>query len=83
MSDRFEGTVREMGGRAQQTIGEAVGDAKTQADGIYNQAAGKAQQVWGQAQDASEQLSDTIRAQPLIAAAVALGIGYLIGRLTA
>lgn len=83
MSDRFEGTVREMGGRAQEKVGEALGDARTQADGMYNQAAGRAQQMWGQAQDASEQLSDTIRAQPLIAAAVAVGIGYLIGRLTA
>ncbi len=38
MSDRFEGAAREMGGRAQQTIGEAIGDAKTQASGLYNQA---------------------------------------------
>ena len=83
MSDRLEGSVRELGGRAQQKVGEVMGDAKTQADGVYNQAAGKAQQMWGQAQDASEQLSDTIRAQPLIAAAVAVGIGYLIGRFTA
>jgi uncharacterized protein YjbJ (UPF0337 family) len=83
MSDKFEGSVRDMGGRVQQKVGETVGDAKTQADGVYNQAAGKAQQAWGQAQDASEQLSDTIRAQPLVAAAVAVGIGYLLGRLTA
>ena len=83
MSDTFQGSVRDMGGRAQQKVGEVMGDAKTQADGMYNQAAGKAQQMWGQAQDASGQLSDTIRAQPLIAAAVAVGIGYLIGRLTA
>ncbi|HTW72760.1 MAG TPA: CsbD family protein [Acetobacteraceae bacterium] len=82
MSDRFEGSVREMGGRVEQKLGEAVGDARTQADGIYNQASGRAQQMWGQAQDATEQLGDTIRAQPLISAAVALGIGYLIGRLT-
>jgi uncharacterized protein YjbJ (UPF0337 family) len=72
-----------MGGRAQQTVGEAVGDAKTQADGLYNQAAGRAQQVWGQAQEASDQASSAIRAQPLLATAIALGIGYLLGRLTA
>jgi uncharacterized protein YjbJ (UPF0337 family) len=83
MSDRFEGSAREMGGRVEQKLGEAVGDARTQADGIYNQAAGRAQQIWGQAHDATEGLSDTIRAQPLIAAAVALGVGYLIGRFTA
>jgi len=83
MSDTFEGAAREMGGRVQQKAGEFAGDARTQAEGVYNQAAGRAQQMWGQAQDAGEQLSDTIRAQPLIAAAVALGIGYLIGRFTA
>ena len=83
MSDSLQGTAREMGGRVQRKVGEAVGDAKTQADGLYNQAAGTAQQMWGQAQDATDQVSDTIRAQPLIAAAVAVGIGYILGRLTA
>ncbi len=76
MSDRFEGTAREMGGRVQETIGDAIGDTKTQADGLYNQAAGQAQQAVGQ-------MSDVIRAQPMMAAVVALGIGYIIGRLTA
>lgn len=83
MSDKVEGLAREMGGRAQKTLGDTVGDAKTQAQGVYNQASGRAQQAWGQAQDAGDQLSDAIRGQPLIAAVVALGIGYLIGRLTA
>jgi len=83
MSDNFEGTAREMGGRVQRKVGEAVGDAKTQADGLYNQAAGTAQQVWGHAQETTNQVSGAIRAQPLVAAAVALGIGYILGRLTA
>jgi uncharacterized protein YjbJ (UPF0337 family) len=81
MSDRLQGTVREMGGRAQAKVGDVVGDAKTQAEGMYNQAAGRAQQVMGQAQEATDQLSGMIRAQPLIAAGVALGVGYLLGRL--
>jgi len=83
MSDRLQGAAREMGGRVQQQVGEAVGDAKMQADGLYNQALGTAQQMWGQAQDATEQVSGAIRAQPLVAAAVAVGIGYILGRLTA
>jgi uncharacterized protein YjbJ (UPF0337 family) len=83
MSDKLEGDVREMGGRVQQKFGEAIGDARTQSEGVYNQATGRAQRMWGQAQDATDQVSDTIRAQPLIAAAVALGIGYILGRLTA
>lgn len=83
MSDKVAGMAREMGGRAQDTIGDTIGDANMRTRGMYNQAAGRAQQAWGQAQDASDQLGDAIRGQPLVAAAIALGIGYLIGRLTA
>jgi uncharacterized protein YjbJ (UPF0337 family) len=76
MSDRFQGAAREMGGRAQQAIGDAVGDAKTQAAGVYNEAVGQAQQQ-------AARLSDVIKDQPLAAALLAIGIGYLLGRLTA
>jgi uncharacterized protein YjbJ (UPF0337 family) len=75
MNDSYEGAAREMGGRVQQTIGDAIGDAKTQASGLYNQAAGQAQQQ-------AARLSDVIKEQPLAAAAVAVGIGYLLGRLS-
>jgi uncharacterized protein YjbJ (UPF0337 family) len=75
MSDRFQGAAREMGGRVQQAVGEAVGDAKTQASGLYNEAAGQAQQQ-------AAKLSDLIKDQPLGAALLAVGIGYLLGRLT-
>jgi uncharacterized protein YjbJ (UPF0337 family) len=76
MTDRVEGTVREFGGRVQEAVGNATGDTKTQAQGLYNQAAGQAQQ-------AASQLTDVVKAQPVVAAVVALGLGYLIGRLTA
>jgi uncharacterized protein YjbJ (UPF0337 family) len=76
MSEKLEGAAREFGGRVQETLGDALGDSKTQAKGLYNQAAGQAQQVTGQ-------LADVIREQPLLSAAIALGLGYIIGRLTA
>jgi uncharacterized protein YjbJ (UPF0337 family) len=76
MTDRVEGTVREFGGRVQEAVGNVTGDTKTQAQGLYNQAAGQAQQ-------AASQLTDVVKAQPVVAAVVALGLGYLIGRLTA
>jgi uncharacterized protein YjbJ (UPF0337 family) len=75
MSDT-RGTTRDMGGRAQQTVGEAIGDAKMQAEGLYNQAAGQAQQQVAR-------LSDVIREKPLAATLIAVGIGYLIGRFMA
>jgi uncharacterized protein YjbJ (UPF0337 family) len=76
MNDGFEGAAREMGGQVQEKVGDVLGDAKTQASGLYNQAAGQAQQQ-------AVRLSDVIKEQPLAAAMVAVGIGYLLGRLTA
>jgi uncharacterized protein YjbJ (UPF0337 family) len=72
MSDSIEGAAREMAGRAQQT----VGDTKTAAAGLYNEAAGQVQQQ-------AVRLSDVIKEQPLPAVLAALGMGYLLGRLTA
>jgi len=76
MMNDFEGAARDVGGSVQQKVGEFAGDAKTQAEGLYNQAAGQAQQQ-------VTRLSDVIKDQPIAAAVVAIGIGYLLGRLTA
>jgi uncharacterized protein YjbJ (UPF0337 family) len=76
MDDRLEGTARDFGGRVQESVGKLTGDAKTQAEGLYNQAAGQAQQTAGQ-------VSDLIKAQPIVAALLAVGFGYILGRLTA
>jgi len=75
MSESVEGAAREMGGRMQQTIGDAIGETKTAAAGLYNQAAGQAQQQ-------AAKLGDVIKEQPIAAVVIALGIGYLLGRLT-
>lgn len=76
MNDRVEGTAREFGGRVQETVGNVTGDSKTQAQGLYNQASGQAQQ-------AAAQLTDVLKAQPVVSTLVALAIGYVLGRLTA
>lgn len=75
MSDSVQGGVREFGGRAQRAVGAAVGDVGTEASGLYNQAAGMAQRQ-------GSQIAGVIRDQPLLSAAVAIGVGYLIGRIT-
>ena len=75
MSDRVEGAARDMGGQVQQKAGEFAGDAKTQAEGLYNQAAGQAQQQVAR-------LSDVIKDQPIASVLIAVGIGYLLGRFT-
>lgn len=87
--NRIEGTARNFGGKAQEGFGRVTGDAKTQAEGVLNQAAGTAQDLYGQGADKARQavttvdsvLRETIETQPYTAALVALGIGWLLGRL--
>jgi uncharacterized protein YjbJ (UPF0337 family) len=75
MSQSFQGAVREAAGRVQEKVGEFTGDTRTQAQGLYNQAAGEAQQQIAH-------LSDVIKHQPIAAALVAVAVGYLLGRFT-
>ena len=98
--NRIAGTVRNAGGKAQESFGRVTGDAKTQAEGIVNQVSGAAQDVYGQARDRASDLADataktaqdaassfekslrtTIENQPYTAVAIALGLGWLLGRM--
>ena len=63
----FGGAARNAAGRAQDAVGETAGDAKTRAEGLYNQAAGEAQQQ-------IVRLGDVIKGQPIVSVLVALGI---------
>jgi ElaB/YqjD/DUF883 family membrane-anchored ribosome-binding protein len=76
MSDSPGGAARGMGERVQQTVSDTIDDTKTAAAGVYNQAADQAQQQ-------AARLGDVIKEQPIVAVLIALGIGYLLGRLTA
>jgi uncharacterized protein YjbJ (UPF0337 family) len=86
--DRFSGTARNLGGKVEEGVGRATGDAKTQIQGKLDQAAGAAQDLYGQAADAAidtvttfdKWLRTTIETQPYTTAIVALGIGWLLGR---
>ena len=78
----FRGATREAGGRVEEKFGEAIGHTGMRRAGLYNQAAGHAQQMWGQVRSSPDELSSVIREQPLLASAIALGLGYLLGRYT-
>jgi uncharacterized protein YjbJ (UPF0337 family) len=86
---RAEGTVRNIGGKVQEEIGRATGDAKTRAEGLTNQAEGAAQDLYGQTADAAREhaatfdkwLRNQIETQPYTTALVTLGIGWLLGRM--
>ncbi|UFN48038.1 CsbD family protein [Roseomonas sp. OT10] len=73
-SDRVTGAVRQGYGKLEEKVGEMTGNRDTQARG-------QMRQFEGQAQNAMGQLEDCIRDQPLKSALIALGIGWVLGRL--
>jgi uncharacterized protein YjbJ (UPF0337 family) len=87
--NRAEGTVRNVGGKVQEGVGRLTGDARTRAEGLANQAAGTAQDIYGHAADTARQTAATldgwlrhnIETQPYTSALIALGIGWLLGRM--
>ena len=46
-SDQVKGTVKDIAGKAQRKIGEAIGSTDQQVKGALNQAEGKAQKAVG------------------------------------
>jgi uncharacterized protein YjbJ (UPF0337 family) len=86
---RISGTARNVGGKIEEGVGRLTGDAGTQIQGKLDLAAGAAQDLYGQAADAARDtaatfdkwLRRTIETQPYTAAIVALGIGWLLGRM--
>jgi len=87
--NRLYATARNVGGKVEEGVGRATGDVKTQIQGKLDQAAGAAQDLYGQATDAARDttanldkwLRTTIETQPYTTAIVALGIGWLLGRM--
>jgi uncharacterized protein YjbJ (UPF0337 family) len=88
--DRVEGTVRNIGGKVEEGLGRATGDAQHQVEGKMDQIAGAAQDLYGQvcetAGDAAtavkrratgfeELLRDSIETSPYTAVAAALALG--------
>lgn len=91
--NRLSGTAKNVGGKAEEAF--ATGDAKTQARGQMQQAEASVQDLYGQAKDAAGEaihavgkmpasFEDTIRHyiqnRPYTTAALALALGWLIGR---
>ena len=94
--NRITGTARNLGGKVEEGVGRVTGDAKTQVRGVADQAAGPAQDLYGQVRDTAADaavaardsaaslerwLRRTIETQPYTAAIVAMGLGWLLGRM--
>ena len=87
--NRISGTARNIGSKVEEGVGRFSGDIKTQLRGKLDQAAGAAQDLYGQTADAAREaastfdkwLRNTIETQPYTVASVALGTGWLLGRM--
>ena len=94
--NRVAGTARNVGGKVEEGFGRVTGDTKAQTEGLVNQAAGTAQNLYGQARDSAADAADvakdtvvtfekwlrrTIETQPYTTAIIAVGIGWLLGRM--
>ena len=93
--DRLTGTAKNVGGQVEEGFGRATGDVKTQLQGKAKQMEGALQDAYGEVKEtaasaaeaiskrasaAEDVLRTTIEQRPYTTAAIALGIGYLIGR---
>jgi uncharacterized protein YjbJ (UPF0337 family) len=94
--NRISGTARNVGGKVEEDLGRVTGDTKTQAEGIAKQVTGVAQDMYGRARDVASDMAGTARGaassfekllrnsietQPCTSAFIALGIGWLLGRI--
>jgi uncharacterized protein YjbJ (UPF0337 family) len=94
--DRITGTAKNLGGKVEEGFGRVAGDFKSQVQGQARQVEGELQDLYGQAKDVARNAAETVREtaseaedfvrktieqRPYTTAAVALGIGFLIGRL--
>jgi len=94
--DRVEGAVKNMGGKLEEGFGRATGDVKSQVEGTVKQGVGAAQDLYGQARETAgdaaaavkrqagsleETIRENVETRPYTAVAIALALGWFIGRL--
>jgi uncharacterized protein YjbJ (UPF0337 family) len=57
--DRIAGSAKDFAGKVEGAVGDAAGNAQTQAAGRAREAAGTVQNLYGQAKDAARDATDT------------------------
>jgi uncharacterized protein YjbJ (UPF0337 family) len=77
---QFEGTIRNVAGKAEETIGRMTGNETQEMRGKVREMAGQAQSAVG---DAVESMRDLASDQPIMALALAAGVGFIAGLLLA
>lgn len=59
-TDRIVGAAKDLGGRAQGAVGDAVGSDRDSLEGRYREAEGKAQRLYGQAKETVRDVADDL-----------------------
>jgi uncharacterized protein YjbJ (UPF0337 family) len=92
----ISGTAKNITGKVEDGFGRIAGDTKTQVEGVAKQVTGATQDLYGQARDTVSDaagnardtassfgkiLRNAIETQPYTCAFVALGVGWLLGRM--
>ncbi len=92
---RVAGTARNAAGKIEESFGRIAGDTRSQIQGVIDQAQGTAEDLYGQAKDAAscaakgvrktassveDIVCRTIEDRPYTAVAIAIGLGWLLGR---
>jgi uncharacterized protein YjbJ (UPF0337 family) len=92
--ERIEGRLRNIGGKAEEGFGKAVGDTATEVQGRFNQAAGAVEEAYGRTVDVAAEGARSVKdavvsgydvvakfmeENPHTTAIIALGIGLAIG----
>jgi uncharacterized protein YjbJ (UPF0337 family) len=94
--DRIEGAAKTTSGKLEEGVGRVTGDVKTQVEGTMKQAVGTAQDLYGQARETAgdaaaavrrqagsleETIRENVETRPYTAVAIALALGWFVGRL--
>jgi uncharacterized protein YjbJ (UPF0337 family) len=89
-------SAKTVGGKVQQGVARITDDVKTEAEGVVNQAAEAAQELYDQAKegaqdaakavqqgaaDVEDYIRHAIEKRPYTIAFVALGVGWVLGRM--
>ncbi|GJE29527.1 CsbD family protein [Methylobacterium organophilum] len=59
-TDRIVGAAKDVGGRVQGAVGDAVGSNRASLEGRYREAEGRVQQAYGQAKDTLRDVADDV-----------------------
>ena len=76
MFEKTEGTVKNIAGKVQEAVGNAVGDTDMEAEGVSRQVGGKAQAAYG---DVLNQVRSSAMTNPLATVATMVGAGFILG----